>query len=170
MNFLDLIILIPLLWCGFKGAKNGLVMELVSLLALVAGMYMSFKFSYLVGEWFSINGRHAQTICFVLMFIGVSIGVYFLGKVIGNWANRSSLGLFNRIGGLLLSFCKVLAIFSILIYFWNKIDPQEEILKTSVRDSSLSFRYVEKATYRFWPIVRGTVQTGVDCFKGFTEE
>ena len=59
---------------------------------------------------------------------------------------------------------------SILIYFWNKIDPEEEILKTSVRDSSLSFRYVEKATYRFWPIVRETVQTGVDCFKGFTEE
>ena len=104
------------------------------------------------------------------MFIGVSIGVYFLGKVLGNWANKTSLGLFNRIGGLLLSFCKVLAVFSILIYFWNKIDPQEEILKPSVRDSSLSFRYVEKATYRFWPIVRETVQTGVDCFKGFTEE
>ncbi|MDE7072512.1 MAG: CvpA family protein, partial [Bacteroidales bacterium] len=75
MNFLDLIILVPLLWCGFKGARNGLVMELMSFLALVAGFYMSFKFSYLVGEWFSINGRYAQTICFVIMFIGVSVGV-----------------------------------------------------------------------------------------------
>ncbi|MDE7072316.1 MAG: CvpA family protein, partial [Bacteroidales bacterium] len=101
---------------------------------------------------------------------GVSVGVYFLGKIFGNWANRTSLGLFNRIGGLLLSFCKVLAVLSILIYFWNKIDPREEILKPSVRDASLSFRYVESATYRFWPIVSETVQTGMDCIKGLKDE
>lgn len=169
MNFLDLIILIPLLWCGFKGAKNGLVMELVSLLALVAGMYMAFKFSYLVGEWFSIHGKYAQIVSFVIMFVGVSVGVYFLGRVLGGWANKSSMGLFNRIGGLLLSFGKVLVIFSILIYFWNKIDPEEQILTTSTRDASLSFRFVEKVTYRFWPIVQETLKTGAECVKGLSE-
>lgn len=170
MNYLDLIILLPLAWCGFKGAKNGLVMELVTLLALVAGFYMAFKFSYVVGNWFSIRGQYAQTISFVIMFIGVSIGVYLLGKVIGGWANKSSLGLFNRIGGLLISFGKVLVVFSVLIYFWNKIDPDEQILKPSVRDSSLSFRFVERTTYRFWPIVCETVQNGVECVRSLQNE
>lgn len=169
MNFLDLIILIPLVWCGIKGAKNGLVMEVLSLLALVAGVYISLRFSYLVGHWFSIRGEYAQIICFVLMFAAVAIGLYFLGKALSHWANRSSLGLFNRIGGLVISFGKVFVLFSVLIYFWNKIDPEEKILSTETRDGSAAFRFIEDATYRFWPIMRETLNTGIDGFQSMKE-
>lgn len=154
MNFLDLILLIPLLWCGFKGAKNGFIMELLSLLALIAGVYVSLRFSHLVGRWFSIHGDYAQIICFAIMFIAVSVGIYLLGKVLSQWANRSSLGIFNRLGGLLMGLGKVFVLFSVLIYFWNKIDPQEKILKTKTRNESVSFRVLETATYKFWPVMR----------------
>ena len=140
MNFLDLIILVPLIWCGIKGAKNGLVMEVLSLLALVAGVFVSLRFSHLVGQWFSIKGEYARIICFVIMFAGVAIGLYFLGRVLSHWANRSSLGLFNRIG-------------------------QEQILTKEKRDGSLSFRFLERTTYQFWPIMQETIQTGIESAK-----
>ena len=165
MNFLDLIILVPLIWCGIKGAKNGLVMEVLSLLALVAGVFVSLRFSHLVGQWFSIKGEYARIICFVIMFAGVAIGLYFLGRVLSHWANRSSLGLFNRIGGLIISFGKVFVILSVMIYFWNKIDPQEQILTKEKRDGSLSFRFLERTTYQFWPIMQETIQTGIESAK-----
>jgi len=165
MNFLDLIILVPLIWCGIKGAKNGLVMEVLSLLALVAGVFVSLRFSHLVGQWFSIQGKYANIICFVIMFAGVAIGLYFLGRVLSHWANRSSLGLFNRIGGLIISFGKVFVILSVMIHFWNKIDPEEQILTKEKRDASLSFRFLERTTYQFWPIMQETLQTGIDSVK-----
>ena len=170
MNFLDLIILIPLIWCGIKGAKNGLVMEVLSLLALVAGVYVSLRFSYLVGKWFSISGEHARIICFVIMFAAVAVGLYFLGKVLSRWANNSSLGLFNRIGGLVISFGKVFVILGILVYFCNKIDPEETILSKEKRDESFSFRFIERTTYQFWPIMQETLATGVESVKALGGE
>lgn len=167
MNFLDLIILIPAVWCGIKGAKNGLVMEVLSLLALVAGVYISLRFSYLVEGWFSLNGRYAQIISFTITFAAVAVGLFFLGKILSSWANRSSLGMFNRIGGLVLSFAKVFVILSVMVYFWNKIDPEEKILTTQTRDASLSFRFVEKATYQLWPLMRRGLDEGIDAFKEF---
>ena len=165
MNFLDLIILIPLLWCGIKGARNGLVMEAVSLLALVAGVFISLRFSYLVGRWFSINGEYAQIICFVIMFIAAAVGIYFLGKVLSSWANRSSLGLFNRIGGIAVSFGKVFILLGVLIYFWNKIDPEETLLSTRTRNESLAFRFVERNTYKLWPLMKEGLSESIDSIR-----
>lgn len=170
MNFLDLILLVPLIWCGIKGARNGLVMEVLSLLALVAGVYLSLRFSYLIGHWFSINGEYAQIICFVIMFAAVALGIYLLGKALSSWANRSSLGFFNRIGGLFISFFKVFVIMSVLIYFWNRIDPDERILSTETRNESFSFRFLEEATYKFWPLMKETIATGAEGFEKLTED
>lgn len=169
MNFLDLIILIPLVWCGIKGARNGLVQEVISFLALIAGIYISLRFSYLVGHWFSIKGEYAQIICFILMFAAVAIGLFFLGKALSSWANRSSLGLFNRLGGLFVSCTKVFILFGVLIYFWNKIDPDETLLSSRTRDESLAFRFIEDTTYRIWPLMKEGISESIDNLKEMTD-
>ena len=51
MNYIDILILIPIAWFGYKGFNNGLVRELASIIALIAGLYASFKFSDWVATW-----------------------------------------------------------------------------------------------------------------------
>ena len=45
MVLLDYIVLIPLCWFAFMGFKRGLIYELTSILALVLGVWASYRFS-----------------------------------------------------------------------------------------------------------------------------
>jgi uncharacterized membrane protein required for colicin V production len=50
MEILDIILLVPFLWFGFKGISNGLFKELFSTLALFAAIYISIHFSMLLAN------------------------------------------------------------------------------------------------------------------------
>ena len=45
MNYLDIIIVIPLLYGLIKGFSNGLVKEITGLLGLIIGVYVAVNFS-----------------------------------------------------------------------------------------------------------------------------
>ena len=45
MNYLDIIIVVPLLYGLIKGFSNGLIKEVTTLTALLVGVYVAIKFS-----------------------------------------------------------------------------------------------------------------------------
>ncbi len=153
MNFLDLLIVIPLIWFGYKGFRNGLVMELVSILSLIAGIYIAIRFSAWVGQQLGIKGEYAATISFIITFLGVLIITYLLGKFIDGLVKKLSLGFLNRLGGLLIGVFKTALIVGLLIFTWNRIDKQQNILKPETRNHSLLFRPMENISYAIWPLL-----------------
>ena len=44
MNFLDALIIAPLLWGAYKGFQKGLIFEIAMILGLIIGVYLGFKF------------------------------------------------------------------------------------------------------------------------------
>lgn len=44
MNFLDLIIILPLIYAAYKGFKHGFIIELFTLLAIIVGIYVGIHF------------------------------------------------------------------------------------------------------------------------------
>lgn len=153
MNFLDFLIIIPLAWFSYKGFKNGFVMEVVYLVSILAGIYVALRFSDWVGSHIGITGENASIIAFAVTFFAVIIGVYFLGKAIETLLKKLSLGLLNHIGGLLVGLFKTALIIGLLIFFWNKIDSKQNIIKPTTRDHSLLFRPMEKLSYSTWPML-----------------
>ena len=55
MNFLDIVLGILLALGLYKGVKNGLFVELASLIAIVAGVYGAIHFSYIASDFISQN-------------------------------------------------------------------------------------------------------------------
>ncbi len=51
MNYIDLIIAIPLVWGVFVGFKNGLIIEVASLAALLLGIFGAIHFSDLTANF-----------------------------------------------------------------------------------------------------------------------
>ena len=51
MNWLDIVLAIPLLWFMYKGFRNGLIIELASLAALILGIYVALHFSFYVKDY-----------------------------------------------------------------------------------------------------------------------
>lgn len=142
LNWLDIVILVPLAWFAFIGLKNGLIRELVSMIALILGIFITIRFSDVVAGWLG-DMQHARKIAFFLTFIGTLIGVHLIGKLFENISKNFLPSFINHLFGLLFGAAKVLIIMSVLISFVRIIDTKSIIITPKVQNNSLLYRYVE---------------------------
>lgn len=157
MNFLDILIGIPVLFMGISGIKNGVISEILSVVALIAGIFISIEFSDLVCNWLNLNGKYANIIAFSITFLGVVVGVHILAKSLSFLAKKISLGFINASLGLVVGALKGFIFIGVLIYLWNLMDPNELILTETKRNASFAFRTVERYAEQFLPSIFSTL-------------
>ncbi|MCK9339460.1 MAG: CvpA family protein [Bacteroidales bacterium] len=145
MNFLDFLIILPLLWFGYKGFKNGLIKELFSLAALILGIYITYKFSDFITSILPPS-EYAPMIAFIIIFIGVLIGVNLVGRLAEKTIKLVIPNIINQILGIAFGVAKVTLVCSILLHFIKTIDKKEVILQSDVIHDSLLYGYIEQST------------------------
>src|SRR5690606_7692052 len=128
MGILDIIIGLLLLYGLYKGIRNGLFVELASLIALIAGLYGAIHFSYIVGEYLSKNmewnERYVNTTSFLITFILIVLVVNMAGKLLTKIADFAMLGLLNKIAGGIFGALKVAVILGALLIFFDRTNNQ----------------------------------------------
>jgi len=142
MNHLDLIIIIPALWFGYKGFTHGLIRELVSLAALILGIYAASLFSDLVEKWIN-NPDIPKEVYFAITFLVVLIAVFLLGKLFEKIIKLVIPEFINNILGGLFGIAKVAVIFSVIFYFIHSVDSKNAILKEDIVEKSFTYKYIE---------------------------
>ncbi len=148
MGILDIIIGLLLLYGLYKGVKNGLFVELASLVALVAGLYGAIHFSYIVGEYLSKNmewnERYMNTASFLLTFIIIVLVVNMAGRLLTKIADFAMLGLLNKIAGGIFGLLKVAVILGALLIFFDKTNNQLGFVKQEAIDESKLYTPVKE--------------------------
>ena len=141
MNWIDIIVLIPLCWYAFRGFKNGFLMEVVSLAALFLGLFISYKFSDLISFW--ITGTTlAKPISFSWCFILTIVLVNLLGRILKR-ALKPVLSEFLDKGlGVLFGILKVVLVAGVLFYFIDTVDKNEILIKHEVKESSIAYKHL----------------------------
>ncbi|MEP3208877.1 MAG: CvpA family protein [Maribacter sp.] len=133
MSFLDIILGLLLAYGLYKGLKNGLFVELASLIALIAGIFGAIHFSYIAGNYLSQNmdwdERYINLTAFVVTFIAIVIIVNFAGKFLTKIADFAMLGLLNKIAGGLFGTLKVAVILGALLIFFERVNSSVGLLK-----------------------------------------
>jgi len=142
MNYLDIIIIIPALWFGYKGFTHGLIRELVSLVALVLGIYAAFAFTDLVAKWIC-NPTIPKEVYFAITFLGVLITMFILGKFVERVIKLVIPEFVNHLLGGLFGAAKVLVIFSAVFYFIHSVDSKDAILTKQAVEKSFIYKYIE---------------------------
>lgn len=165
MNYLDIIIIIPVLVFAFLGFRKGLVVEVATLVALIVGIfaaiYLSSYVSGLLVNQFGMNERYVQVVSFILIFIVVLILVHLLAKLVEKAVNMAALGIVNKLLGSVFSICKIVFILSLLIWVFNKIDINQRIVTREKRDNSLLYKPVGAVA----PLIIPKVKEEVDRLK-----
>src|ERR1044071_2990815 len=104
MNFLDILLLIPLGYAAWKGFQHGFIIELFTLLAILVGIYVGIHFSDFVAAWmkkaFSGGPPHLPVIPFTITFLGVGAMIYFGGKVVEKMIKVVNLSPVNKVFGI----------------------------------------------------------------------
>lgn len=142
MTFLDFLVLIPLCWFGFKGFKNGLIYEITSIVAIILGIWLAYRFSDLLAAMLT-SVTFAKPVAFTIIFVAVLLLVHLVGKMMTKIIKLVIPGSIDHIFGLLFGICKVLMVFSVIFYTIQDIDKHEILLKKETKENSITYQYVE---------------------------
>ena len=153
MNYFDIIVGILLILALIKGFKNGLVIEVASLAALVLGVIGAVKFSYVTEQYLSqeMNSGHIGVLAFFITFIVIVIGVHLIARLIDKLLSAVALSPINRILGALFSLLKYAFIISVLLAVFNSISENFSLVPEKQKKSSILYDPISKFAPRVFP-------------------
>jgi membrane protein required for colicin V production len=147
MNFIDVLIIIPLIYAGYKGFKHGLIIEVFTLLALFVGLYAGINFSDFVAAFlkktFSWNSEYLPIISFTIIFLAVGAMVYFAGKTIEKLVKVVHLTPINKFFGLFFGVLKMLYFLSVILVITESYDEKSDFFPEEKKESSLMYNPVK---------------------------
>lgn len=122
---IDIIFAILICVAIFKGYRKGLIIAVFSFIAFIVGLAAALKLSAAVAVYLqnniSISARWLPFISFTLVFLLVVLLVNLGAKLIEKTFEMALLGWVNRIGGILFFVLLYLIIFSIFLFYAEKI-------------------------------------------------
>lgn len=143
MNYIDIILIIPLLWGLYKGITKGLIIEAASLIALGLAVWGGIKFTdfltvYIRAE-FDWNTKYLPVISFAIIFLGILITVYAIAKLLERVVKAASLGFLNKLAGGVFGVLKFGLILSILIFVINAVEKSVQVIPKETKEQSLLY-------------------------------
>ncbi|WP_367772587.1 CvpA family protein [Flavobacterium sp. WC2421] len=170
MGILDIVLGALLIYALFKGMKNGLFVELASLISLILGIYIAIKFSYVVREVVSSHvswsPKYVEIIAFGLTFIAVVLVVHLLAKVLTGIMDFAFLGWINKLAGGFFSVIKTILLLSIVLNLFQKININNMLTKQETLDKSMFYNPIQETSKFIYP----RLQTWYDDFKSKNED
>jgi membrane protein required for colicin V production len=116
----DIAICIIILIGAYAGYKEGFLMELFSLLALLLGVLGGFKLMgwamLYLGDHFDVDKKVLPYVAFGVVFIAIVILVRILGNMIKLSLDKSFLGRVDQVAGGVLGIVKTAFILSVVIW------------------------------------------------------
>ena len=167
MNYIDFIIVIPVVWGAWKGFRSGLIIEICTLLALILGVWGGIHFSDAVAgflnDTFNTNSEYLPVIAFTLTFLAVGAMVYFAGKMIEKGINLAALKPFNKMAGLLFGAAKFLFFVSTFLVILEGYDEKSTFLPTEMKEESALYKPVTEFSTTTIPALKNSdmfIKTG----------
>lgn len=155
MNYIDIVFAVLLCIALYRGIKNGLFVELASLLALIVGIFMAVKFSYLMKSFLenkiSWEPKYIEITAFILTFLLVIIAIHFLAKLLTKIADFAYLGWINKLAGAAFSCLKTVLLLSVIILAFEKINLNNILVKKETLDKSIFYNPTKKAVAFIFP-------------------
>ena len=147
MNFVDIIIVVPLVYAAWRGFKKGLIIEIFTLLALLVGIYAGIHFSdwtsARIEEYFDFDANYLPVIAFTVTFLAVGAMVYFAGKMLEQMVKVVNLSPINKILGVVFGILKMVYTLSILIILLETYDERGDFIPEETKKNSLFYTPVK---------------------------
>lgn len=126
MSSADIALVIFILIGAIGGFRQGFLMELFSLAALLLGILGGFKLMgeamVLLSDEFDINKTALPYIAFAVVFIAILIGVNLLGRLIKLSIDRTFLGTVDQAAGAGLGMLKAAFLLSVALWILSAVE------------------------------------------------
>ena len=143
MNILDIILLVCFIPAIISGLRKGFIAQVVAIISIVLGVWVSVKSATLVGSWISqwieASPQLINIISFAIIFIAVAVLLFTIGKLIEATIKIIMLGWLNKLLGVLFSMLKCILIIGFLIIVFEAINDTFGLVPESYLSDSLLY-------------------------------
>ncbi|NJO68627.1 MAG: CvpA family protein [Bacteroidetes bacterium] len=158
MNILDIVMIIILAWGAFRGFTQGFILQVVTFIALIIGIWASIKFSGVMAGFLTdkldITGKYLPVLSFVLVFILVVMLAHLVGWLLTRFFELTPLGWLNRIGGIAFGILKMAFIISVLFAVQDRVKDKVKIIPDKQKETSLLYKPVAGIAPALFPYLK----------------
>ncbi|MDX1639216.1 MAG: CvpA family protein [Balneolaceae bacterium] len=144
MNLLDLVILFPLLYFAYRGFVNGIIKEVLSIVAIILAVFLTFEYmgplNRFIGPYFGGNEAYIPFISGTILFIGTVAVVQLVAHFSKKLLEAVNLNVINRLSGMAFGLLKSgIVISAILLLLAGFNMPPEKMRKESLTYSTVVY-------------------------------
>lgn len=156
MNYFDIVAGILLILAVIKGLKNGLIIELASLVALVVGLFGAIEFSSITEAYLieHIDSSYIGVVAFIITFVLIVVGVHLLAKVVDKLVSAIALGMVNRVLGALFSLLKYAFIMSVVVAILGSFEQTYSVIPNEQKENSKLYEPIRSIAPSVFPYLR----------------
>ena len=158
MNYLDILLAIPLIWAVYKGFTKGLIFSVASLLALILGIYGSIHFSFItegyVRAWFHTSDKYLAFLSFTITFVIIVVIVHLVAWAIDRLVKAVALGIVNRLAGVIFNLVKMAFILSVILSLLNYLNSFSHFLPEETQQESLLYEPISRFAPSIFPYLK----------------
>lgn len=169
MNFIDVLLLIPIIYAVYKGFKNGFIIEICTLLALLVGIYAGIHLSdgtanLLKSNW-NFDSEYMPVIAFTITFLGIGALVFFGGKMLEKVVDVAHLTPLNKFLGVLFSLIKIIYFISVFVVLLESYDEKGDFIKEETKSESLLYEPIKELSLTTIPRLKESTIFLTNAFK-----
>ena len=139
----------------YQGFKNGFIMEVCTLLALLVGIYAGIHFSdgtaKLLKDNWGWDSHYMPIISFVITFTAVGAMVYFGGRALQRVISAVKLTPVNKMLGMAFSLIKMSYFLSVICVFIESMNEKTPLIPEETLQESVLYEPVKEVTGKTIP-------------------
>lgn len=158
MNTLDIIILVCLIPAFILGISKGLVKQLTSLAALVAGAFLAGKYSPVLGGWLAnyilVKESLMNVICFTIIAILSILVLNLFGNLICKVVKIATLGWLDKLLGIAFALLKAVIVIGLFITIFDGLNNSFGFVSQEKLDASIMYGAVKDVCNVIFPSIK----------------
>ena len=161
MSIIDIILLICFVPAIINGIRKGFICQVISVVSIIAGVWVSFEFSTIVAAWI---GQYIQAsesvlglVAFTLIMLAVFVALGVLGRFIESIVKFVMLGWLNKLLGVVFSLIKSGLIIGLVIMAFSSLNNTFHLVDEQVLAESTLYTPLKNIAFNVFPYLKSLI-------------
>ncbi len=162
MNVFDIIVYLALAWAVFNGWRRGFLLQMMSLVAVIAALYFAAQYGSEMERILAINVGVEGVVGFIIIFVGALIITAIGGYVLRAVFRFAGLGVADVLLGILFSVAKLGLIVSVLFSWFASVNKNYDWVSKQTVEESRWFKPISEVTDKLTPYFNELTENFLD--------
>ncbi len=162
MTILDIILILTLIYAAYRGFKDGAIIQLGGIIAILIGIWLAFKYSGKIAALLHFDFPFGDEAAFLITIVAVILFMWLVGWILTKIVDMAGMGPFNKITGLVLSVLKIALITGAILIPLERMNGEKHWVEQQTIERSYVYRQVRGFCYYMFPYFKTAKDTLID--------